>query len=322
MFKAVFANAYTDIDAPQRLLRLSQWPACGRIAGCGNCVCGGVAVMPHHGGMQPSLPWDAWVVAPYYVVVAVAAAGAAVFRVARSGALARRVGCAMRAGEAAVALLALAAMVVNFMDQYLRTHVPKSEGDAPTRWAVLVARASGHVVETALALALLPVSRGSPWLRALGVPFDAALRWHRVGAATALGIMTAHVAFWWAAWVRQGAWVDNAVFSRGYIAAAGDGSRDDPTVPHATIGWLLGLAAACFAFERCRRRTFEAFLYRSALFCASVTYDACVRALAQSRHDARGCRACVLPLGAHRVRRCRQLRGPRAHRARAPGPSI
>ena len=117
----------------------------------------------------------------------------------------------------------------------------------------------GFASSVQFALALLPVSRTSVFLHMIGIPFERALKWHRVFAGVAALVMLIH-----AITMIYKNRNDQAVLWARFATVEGAGNL---------WGTLAGIALTpivLFSFDPIRRRFFELFLYVHQLFFVGI----------------------------------------------------
>lgn len=132
------------------------------------------------------------------------------------------------------------------------------------------ARVLGHITTLTMSFLTYPLARNSVWESAFGIPFDRAVKWHRLAGRLAWAFVTAHMVVWQIKWIREGTLWNNVVTIDNLTITPAKGP-DDPlegdevhadnfTVVVAEFGWLvltLSLVAANFS----RRWNYELFHY-------------------------------------------------------------
>ena len=100
------------------------------------------------------------------------------------------------------------------------------------------ARVSGHVSNLLLSFSLFPVSRNSLWECAFGVPFERAVRYHRVAGGLAWVSVTVHMLLWFAKWQKEGKLLHNMVSLSEMHVSAEVVHWDNFTIPLVELAWL------------------------------------------------------------------------------------
>ena len=113
----------------------------------------------------------------------------------------------------------------------------------------LYARVMGHMANLSMSLLILPVTHNSVWEAVFGVPFDRAIKYHRVLGSVAWTFVTLHMLLWQIKWLRAGRDVlaNNCWESRGLSYLIISGTFNNPieyrqtqwTIPVMEFTWLL-----------------------------------------------------------------------------------
>lgn len=140
----------------------------------------------------------------------------------------------------------------------------------PNRSLQKAARVLGHFTTLTMSFLTFPITRNSVWESAFGIPFDRAVKWHRVAGRLAWAFVTAHMVVWQIKWIKEGTLWNNVVTINNLIITPAKGPNDplegdevhadNFTVVIAEFGWLvltLSLVAANFS----RRWNYELFHY-------------------------------------------------------------
>ena len=125
---------------------------------------------------------------------------------------------------------------------------------------IRLARTLGHMTAMSMSLLVLPIARDSIWQRLFGIPFDSALRFHRVLGVWVFVSLTSHMLVWNIEWLRAGTWVNNV------FTIYPSHSPDDFTLPLVELAWLCMLTIVLTALPYVRKRHFEWFHYTPHLF--------------------------------------------------------
>jgi predicted ferric reductase len=130
----------------------------------------------------------------------------------------------------------------------------------PDKNMQVAARILGHLTTLSMSFLLLPAARNSLWEAALGVPFERAIKYHRVLGGFTWLLVTLHMLMWMGKWARQGILWNN-VATIDYLAIDPYTYHwDNFTIVIAETAWLLltvSLGIALFV----RRRSYETFYY-------------------------------------------------------------
>ena len=66
----------------------------------------------------------------------------------------------------------------------------------------------GRLIEPNAALLLLPVARNSIWVVVFGIPFERALKYHRMISRLMIIIVITHMSSWWNLWFKAFSYAD------------------------------------------------------------------------------------------------------------------
>ena len=111
----------------------------------------------------------------------------------------------------------------------------------------LYARLFGEMTVLTMSFLTIPITHNNIWESIFGVPFDRAVRYHRVLGAVTWLFVTLHMWLWQVLWIRNGTLANNGWLSTTNLIIAG--RADDPeaeirgnnfTIPIMETLWLLG----------------------------------------------------------------------------------
>lgn len=136
-----------------------------------------------------------------------------------------------------------------------------SEAQAdPESEAQVVARVLGHMTTLVMSVLAMPAARFSLWESALGVPFERAIKYHRMLGGLAWCLVTAHMLVWMGKWARQGLLWNNVITIDNLRIDPFTSHWDNFTVLVAETAWLI-LTVSVITAALCRRANYEAFYY-------------------------------------------------------------
>ena len=132
----------------------------------------------------------------------------------------------------------------------------------------LYSRVCGQMATLSMSFLMFPVARNSVWESVFGVPFDRAIRYHRMLGAVAWIWVTLHMWLWQIKFIKDGTLAQNCWKIDGLTNFIISGTMDDPievrqtqwTIPIMEITWLLctiSLSLAVFV----RTYNYEIFKY-------------------------------------------------------------
>ena len=167
-----------------------------------------------------------------------------------------------------------------------RMYQEATEMNDPYPATQTAARLMGHITTLTMSLLSLPIARNSVWEAVWGVPFERALRWHRLLGRISWLAVTAHMLLWQAKWLAEGGgrmlWnnctsLTNLLISQAGCPAPSDSSSsssdalgagsqcvpeglhsDNWTIPVAEAAWLA-LTASLVVAIYFRRANYELF---------------------------------------------------------------
>jgi predicted ferric reductase len=138
-----------------------------------------------------------------------------------------------------------------------------SEGET-IYWALNVwARVMGHMTTLTMSFLTYPIARNSVWESVFGIPFDRAIKYHRVLGRLCWLFVTTHLLLWFVKWGLEGTLVnnmftiDNLIITNGKTPAIHDDNFTIPLVEVAYVLLTISLIIANFG----RRWNYELFQY-------------------------------------------------------------
>ena len=160
-----------------------------------------------------------------------------------------------------------------FGRRYTRISVETLAMEDPYPSTQIAARVLGHLTTLAMSFVLFPVTHNSVWEAALGIPFERAVKYHRVMGRLVWLLVTLHMLLWQGKWAREGIlWSNVFTVNNLQITAACPPSNTDDdacgnrvhfdnwTIPMAEAAWLL-LTVVVIVAVACRRSRWEWFQY-------------------------------------------------------------
>ncbi|KAA0167457.1 hypothetical protein FNF31_00896 [Cafeteria roenbergensis] len=124
----------------------------------------------------------------------------------------------------------------------------------------VAARVLGHLSTLVMSFLLMPSSRNSLWEAAIGVPFERAVKYHRVLGAFSWLLVSLHMFVWLGKWARQGILWNNIVTIDNLAIDPYKFHWDNFTVVICETAWLImtvSILTAIFV----RRQNYEVFYY-------------------------------------------------------------
>ena len=121
------------------------------------------------------------------------------------------------------------------------------------------ARAFGHLTNLFSSFALFPISKNGLWVHVFGVPFDRAVKVHRLLGGFAFICYTIHGTLWGVLWSAEGTLARNMAAYNSLLVNHNLGHPNDWTVPVCTALWVL-LAISLILAITLRRRWYPLFL--------------------------------------------------------------
>jgi len=126
----------------------------------------------------------------------------------------------------------------------------------------LMSRVMGHMSSLAISLTILPVSKGSILLSAMGVSWESVLHWHRGLGAVAFLFVTIHMLLWWVKWGIEGSLTANIFFNidtnKWLWVTPTWQHYENWSVLMAQIAWVFMLGMIIIALT-CRRKMYRVF---------------------------------------------------------------
>lgn len=102
----------------------------------------------------------------------------------------------------------------------------------------IYSRVMGHMTNLCMAFLLLPVARNSFWEACFGIPFDRAIKYHRVLGMLTWAAVTCHMLTWQVKWLMEGNLANNVITLTSLAVGPEAIHTENFTIPLAEFGWL------------------------------------------------------------------------------------
>jgi predicted ferric reductase len=124
----------------------------------------------------------------------------------------------------------------------------------------VAARVLGHLSTLSMAFLLMPSARNSLWEAALGVPFERAIKYHRLLGAFSWLLVTLHMLVWMGKWAKQGILWNNVITIDNLAIDPYTFHWDNFTILVTETAWLIMTISVILAVF-VRRQSYEWFYY-------------------------------------------------------------
>jgi len=124
----------------------------------------------------------------------------------------------------------------------------------------VAARVLGHLSTLVMAFLLAPAARNSLWQAALGVPFERAVKYHRLLGGLSWLLVTLHMLVWMGKWAKQGILWNNVITIDNLAIDPYKFHWDNFTILVTETAWLIMTVSIILAVF-VRRQSYEAFYY-------------------------------------------------------------
>lgn len=122
------------------------------------------------------------------------------------------------------------------------------------------ARLIGHCTTLFSSLLLLPASRTGLWVDVFAIPYERALKYHRILGSITFLSMTLHACTWWGKWWKEGNLGTN-IFAYNFLWLSSERiSYMDFSNPVAETAWAL-MGISLLMAVTLRRRLYDVFQY-------------------------------------------------------------
>lgn len=122
------------------------------------------------------------------------------------------------------------------------------------------ARICGDITVFFASFVMLPVSRTGIWVDVFGIPYERAIKYHRIFGGLTYAMVTVHACVFWGKWWTEGNLGNNMFTFNNLWLSPKRNLINEFTIPIAETAWaLLTLSVIVAVFFR--RRTYTAFQY-------------------------------------------------------------